>query len=309
MARSDVVRIGLEICADFLGIRWRREDVEGFVGRYSRQTHDEVKTKKGDAMTVFTGCEGEVQTINIGSRNSNLSWCLYDKTLQIEQAKDGANLPTYLSTWKMHGYAESGMACDAHGCVALVELEVARAELRLTARGLSFELADGTPLDLRDPNECSELNVRLVWSHATHKCRLVDRATATRAERCGWDDRWVLVHEAAALSLVGDAKQSRHVMEDAHAEKVRRSSRQAATALRRLAALHGVAVGGPESLGLLARLADQNASKDIDLETYCAAYFRALSEVVTASKLAEARELFLLAVGGDCTDLVEKLDS
>ena len=299
---------GLEICADFLGIRWRREDVEGFIGRYSRQTHDEVKTKTGDALTVFTGCEGDVHTINIGSRKSNLSWCLYDKTGQIERAKDGANLPTYVSTWRLYGYVDPTLACDAEHRVALVEHEVARAELRLTARGLSFELADGTPLNLRDPNECSELNIRMAWSHATHKCRLVDRATSTRAERCGWDDRWVLVHEAAALSLIGDAKQSREVMEDAHAEKVRRSSRQAATALRRLAALHGVAVGSPDALGLLARLADHYASTDLDLETYCAAYFQAVSEVISAYKFAEARELFLLTVSGDCTGLVERLD-
>ncbi len=285
---------GLEICADFTGLRWRRSDVEGFIGRYTRGTQDQLRTRRGDRLTSYVGVDGEVQTINVGSRKSNVSWCLYDKTLQIDQAKGGSNLPTYLSTWIRYGWNETD--------------EVARVELRLTSRGLRFELDGGEVLNLRDPAQVTARAVRIAWTHCAGKYRLVDRTTSTRAERCKLDPRWELVTAAAGLEAV-DAKQKRTVSEDAHAERVSRSARSVAMGLRRLASLHGCAVTTPDGLELLVHLAEHHAKKHVALTEYAAAYSKAIAELVPRSQLEAAAELLARISNGDVTGLAETLDA
>ncbi len=301
---------GLEICADFTALRWSRDDVASFVGKFKRGTRDELRTKTGDGATAYTGVDGAVQTVSIGTRRSNVSWCLYDKTTQIEQAKDGANLPTYLSTWTRYGYPRAGeLGCTAELEVReLAQPEVSRVELRLTARGLSFELeltpgAEPVELNLRDPAELGPAQVALAWAHATMKYRLVQRGTATRIERCKTDLRWLSVVDACGVELVEPGRQARTIAEDAHDEKVRRSARLASMALRRLGALHGILVEGPGGSGLLALLSDRYASRELDLQSYGRAYADLVAEQLGAEQLTAARGSLERALRGDLTDL------
>jgi hypothetical protein len=272
---------GVELCADFVGLTWRREDAAAFLGRYTRGSRDQVRTRAGDDLSVFTDLDDKVQTINIGSRKSNVSWCLYDKTGQIDRAKDGSNLPTYSSTWQAHGWNGTD--------------EVARVELRLTSRGLTFETADGEELNLRDPAELTSSNLHRAWAHCCSKYRLVELGTATRRERCSIDERWSSVQRAVDVD-VEQLVQHRAVAADAHGEKVRRSAKSVARGMRRLAALHGARVATVDGLGLLARLADTYAAVEVDLEAYGEAYAK-LVDATLAPEIEEARQSLSRVLG------------
>jgi hypothetical protein len=261
---------GIELCADFIGVRWTPADAAAFLGRYKRET---IRCYSDDA--------DRVETINVGSRASNVSWCLYDKTRQIDSAKDGANLPTYASTWRAHGWTDE---------------EVSRVELRLTARGLTFE-----GLELRDPEALTPANLARAWSHACERYRLIVQESASRRERCDTDPRWAMVAEACGVEPQ-TMRQARRVAEDAHGERTRRAAKQAAKALRRLGALHGLAVEDERGVSTLAAFADVLAQTDADLEAYAVGY-RRLIEASMGDQVSEACERFMSTMDGETTGL------
>lgn len=268
---------GIELCADFTGLRWTAKDATRFVGRYKREN---IRTYQDSAERV--------ETINIGSRSSNVSWCLYDKTTQIDSAKDGRNLPTYRSTWEAHGWTP--------------EQNVSRVELRLCARGLAFEDDAGTELDLTQPENLTAENLRRVWAHACERYRMTTD-DATRKTRCSTDPRWLAVARAVE-TRAERLRQSRAVAEDAHAERVRRSARGVALGLRRLAALHGVRVIACEGLDTMARFADTLAAREIDAAAYGEAY-EELQRPALGQAVGEARERLYMHTAGDISGLEE----
>lgn len=261
---------GIELCADFVGVRWVSDDASAFLGRYKRER-----------IRCYTDDADRVETINVGSRASNVSWCLYDKTRQIESAKDGANLPTYRSTWESFGWQGE---------------EVSRVELRLTARGLTFD-----ELELRDPEALTPANLARAWSHACDKYRLVDPSTATRRERADTDPRWTMVADSCGVEPKR-MRQARRVAEDAHEERTRRAAKQASKALLRLGALHGLSVTDDRGVATLAVFADALASRECDLPAYAAGY-RALIEPALGDAVREAGERFVVTMDGETTGL------
>jgi hypothetical protein len=267
---------GVELCADFVGVRWVSDDAAAFLGRYKRER---IRCYSDDA--------DRVETINVGSRASNVSWCLYDKTRQIDSAKDGANLPTYRGTWEAHGWRGE---------------EVSRVELRLTARGLTFD-----ELELRDPEALTPANLARAWSHACEAYRLIEPGTASRRERCATDQRWTMVAEACGVAP-HRMVQARRVADDAHEERTRRAAKQAAKALRRLGALHGLVVEDHRGVSTLAQFADVLAQTECDLEQYAEGYAR-LIEPALGEAVRHAGVRFENTMAGECTGLtIEERD-
>lgn len=207
---------GIELCADFVGLAFDRGDVAAFLGRFD----------KGELCETHSNGVGELQTIQLGSRRSNVSLCVYDKTAQIRDAKDGRNLPTYAATWERNGW-------DGEN--------VTRVELRLAKRGLEWRAGEDV-VDLRDPLNATDPELlRKVWASLLgNRYRLVQLGTATRERRCKLDPRWQVVVDAAAVERAPGFEQARRESDDAYAEKLGRASREATKAILRVAALHGV---------------------------------------------------------------------
>ncbi|GAJ20655.1 unnamed protein product, partial [marine sediment metagenome] len=76
---------GVEQCSDFTGLSFRREDARSFIG--IKQTG--VMDSEAPASQVFGSSAEKAETINVGTRASPVSVCLYDKTLQVEKVKGG----------------------------------------------------------------------------------------------------------------------------------------------------------------------------------------------------------------------------
>lgn len=223
---------GLELCADFEGLGFYREDAPHFLG--ARRNGDE-----GESLTVWGGEGSEhgdagggwepfrprVETINVGRRSTSpLSLCIYDKARQIDAVK-GGDASTYRAIWTDHGW-EGAPVC--------------RVELRFSGRALAVEnTLTGELLDFRDPRTAADLeSVDRLWRVATHKRRLVIAGTADRRDRCDVDPRWRVVM-AVGAEAPGKWRQLREVQKGTHAERVRRSARDASRGLARFAALHG----------------------------------------------------------------------
>lgn len=265
--RMGWVMTGLEICADFVGLEFGREDIAHFMGKFGR---DDVAHAHGDGF-------GNLETIALGSRRSNVSLCIYDKTAQIRDAKDGRNLPTYSATWERHGW-------DGEN--------VTRVELRLAKRGLEWKAGEHD-VNLRDPffATCSK-TLRAVWASLLgNRYRLVMPGSASRERRCKLDPRWSMVVDAAAVERVAKFEQSRRESDDAYAEKLGRASRDATKAILRVAALHGVSrFETRDDLQTATELAIAGAARQgLDLEAYAVAYTRLIRETL-GGQVDDARE-------------------
>ncbi|MCP4496860.1 MAG: hypothetical protein GY825_08780, partial [Phycisphaeraceae bacterium] len=219
---------GVEICSDFEGLDFRREDARSFVG--IKTTGNIDGEADGTPSTEVFGSDSEnAETILVGNRASPVSICVYDKSLQIEKAK-GGDRSHYQAAWLNGGW-------DG-------QTSIRRVEMRITGLGLTMERRDtGEVLDLRDPATVADpVAMATAWSWTTFRKRLVHRGSSSRATRCRVDSRWFLVQHAAENEDLGDLgvwRQSRTVQVDAHEVAVERARRGALVHLARFTALHG----------------------------------------------------------------------
>ncbi len=254
---------GVELCCDFIDVPWRIKDVGRFLtpGRSTQGLRNAFK-RGGDPDLV--------DTIEIGKRSSNVSWCLYRKTTQILQAKDGDE-STYASTWEAGGW-------DG-------EEEVTRVELRLTKRALTLEGSGGDVLELRDPATLGDRhNLALAWVSHTSSYWLPLDDGHTRATNSECDPRWEVVQAAAGVPEVR-LEQLRAVQVATWAEAKERTCKQALRSLQRLLAMHGHRAVGPDGYAAAAvtsLLSLRESMPDVD---------KLLMEY--AKKYAQEREPFL----------------
>ena len=204
---------GLELCSDFTGLDFADTDAANFVG-----------FRKNERVRVF-GRDGAVETINLGTRASPVSVCLYDKDEQLAAVKGGDD-SIYRAMHVAHGW---------NG-----EMPRRRVEFRVTGRALHYaDDEHGQVLDFRDPAElASHDHLCDLWRLLAHKKRLIVPSAATRRTRAPWDDRWQAVERAAGVAERTAWRQVREAQTDAWLEAVRRCSRDAHRSLLRLAALH-----------------------------------------------------------------------
>jgi hypothetical protein len=213
---------GVEVCSDYVGLEVRDKDLRSFVG-----------FNKNEVIRRFAAADGELQTLNLGTRASPVSLCLYDKDAEIaSKAKKyggtGGDDSCYRATHLAHGWDGDDRR---------------RVEFRLSGRGLQQQHQDEdgvvTELDLRNPATLADPEARkLLWAVLCSKKRLVKEGSATRIERCELDHRWVSVLAASELALQVGWRQTRQVQQDTWAVMDRRARRDATRALRRVAALH-----------------------------------------------------------------------
>lgn len=236
---------GLEICADFVGVEWIRKYVGCWV------TPSGPKPKQGEWVRRRTWGPDvfEAETIEIGRRvTSNVSWCLYHKTAQLEEVKAG-DVSCYSKIWKLHGWREGDV--------------VARAEVRLRKRALHLVDADtGETLNLQDPAVVADpATIRKVWAYLTQKFRLVDLDSATRARRCKTRPEWEVI-QAAACCEAPAYLQDRPVTPDSWRAAVRRARRGLIRYAEQVAALHDLEVSGRYGYAQLASFAEWDSLDD-----------------------------------------------
>jgi hypothetical protein len=261
---------GVEVCCDFAGLTFERNDAALFVG--ARKTGDD-----SSRVTVW-GQGDSVETLNIGKRSSPLSLCLYDKAAQIEQTKAGDGSM----------YAAVHRACGWQG------EQLTRVELRGTGRGLQLECSStGECLDLRDPAAlCDAAAVALWWRVVCAKRRLVT-PDASRLRRCSTDPRWLAVTAAAtdAPALDDEWRQAREAHREAHAIRVDRSRLAALRGLARYGALHGRTIEGEPAAVELLRDALQTAPDALDLGDVGRDYARTQEQLLHAEIAQAAADL------------------
>ena len=258
---------GLEICADFAGLRFYREDAMHFLGGRMVGEHNPIDPREiwgGDADAI-TGTP--VETINVGRRTTSpLSACIYDKVRQIESVKAGDG-STYQAAWRDAGWTPGEGVC--------------RVEMRFNRRALAMENpATGEILDFTNPATAADAGaVSRLWAIACHKRRLIVPDTATRRERCDTDPRWDAVSEVGATDEPHAWRQLREVQKDTHRERVRRARRDALKGLQRFAALVGADGMDPrEIVAALAYAVDTYT--DDDLGEYATRYAEEQREVL-----------------------------
>ncbi len=207
------ITTGVELCSDFTGLSFGPEDAENFVG-----------FRATELVRRFSR-SGALETLNMGTRGSPVSLCIYDKTQQIEDVKGGDD-SIYRATHEAHGW--DGVS------------ERRRVEFRLSGRALTYQAKGGPRLDLRDPAALADPAVRAaVWGLLCRKKRLVV-VDATRIERATIDPRWLAVSDAAEQHEVIDYRQHRVPQNYAWQTARSRAFRDALRSLRRVAALHDV---------------------------------------------------------------------
>lgn len=190
---------GLELCSDFVGLEFSDADAQSFVGF------------KTDELVRKFSKDGKLQTINLGTRGSPVSVCLYDKDAQLTEVKGGDD-SAYRAVHKSHGW-------DG-------EAPRRRVEFRLSGRGLQFKDDAGNVLDFRDPALLADREaLAKLWSVLCWKKRLVQKDSATRVERAKVDPRWEGVLSASGKPFDASYRQTREAQKDAHVEAVRRARR------------------------------------------------------------------------------------
>lgn len=218
---------GLEICADFMGLQFFREDAMHFLGgRMVGETNPLEPRDVWGADPDDWGDGTPVETINVGRRTTSpLSVCIYDKVRQIESVKAGDG-STYHAAWRATGWRGEG---------------VTRVELRFNKRALAMEHPEtGELLDFTNPATAADAGaLSRLWAIACHKRRLIVPRSASRRERCSTDARWQDVSKVGATDEPHAWRQLREVQADTHKERVRRSRRDAVKGLHRFAALIG----------------------------------------------------------------------
>ena len=271
---------GLELCADFTGIRFFREDAAHFIGaRVSGdEGHDVIVWGEQDRWGGEGPANTIVETINIGRRTTSpLSLCIYDKSRQVDAVKSG-DASTYAAVWGEHGWA--------------VGEHVTRVELRLNGRALCMEDAStGELLDFTHPGRPADLDaLRRLWWVACYKRRLVTPGEDTHRDRWRLDPRWQSVL-AVAPEQPGKWRQLRLVQKDTHAERVRRAARDASRGLHRFAGLHGFELDGFAVATRALAYAFHVASQEDDLGRYGQDY-AAEQAAVLGPEIEAARRVF-----------------
>jgi hypothetical protein len=221
---------GLELCTDFQGLVFNREDAPRFIGSHGNGTKD---SGRREDLEVYGGQDERAQTIYVGKRTTApISLALYNKSGQINRAKGGDG-STYWPIWRARGWTEG-----AEGA------EVTRVEFRFTGKGLSHTNGEtGEVIDLRDPMTATDPEVlRSLWATTAHKRRLTLPSTSTRKDRCKLDPRWEVVHGVSQLELEfgREWKQSREVQKATHLERQAKADRDLVHAAGRCAVFRGL---------------------------------------------------------------------
>lgn len=238
---------GLEVCSDIVGLHFWRHDADNFVGivktgeRHHLIPEDQIQQAPTPQVRTF-GIEAQkAETIDIGSRASPVSICIYDKESQII-AEKGGDWSTYEAVHKSNGW-------DG-------EAKIWRVELRFTKRGLVLEdkrglrrlnpltnKVENLPLlyDFRDPaTAANEYALWLLWSYTTSRKRLIIPKARTRRKRCPMDWRWEVVSGICVpdREKLNNLRMYREVQKDAWKERTRRALMEYCRSGRRLAALY-----------------------------------------------------------------------
>lgn len=210
----------LEMCSDYVGLSFLRLDVPNIIG-FRKSAHI---TDVGDAESL--------QTINVGSRASRVSMCIYDKDRQLEEVR-GGNDSTYRRVHERNGWRGE---------------ERRRVEFRLNTNALTFT-SDEDEIDLRDPAVlCNETARRRVWAILTAKRRLILPGTDERRTRCKTDPRWLAVEAAADIDLRGSYRQDRQAQTDTWDEARKRAVRDFIAAKDRIRVLHDIDEETPDAI-------------------------------------------------------------
>ena len=236
---------GLELCCDFVGLpAWTQDDVGAFVGFRRHETRRKVGgAEQADPVMGMLHGADTVETIDVGARNSSVSYCLYDKDKQIFQAK-GGDSSTYDPVHRRHGWRGEPRQ---------------RVELRLCKDGLSYvDSSSGEVWDFRDPQTAARPEaLRVAWARVTSRKRLALRNTATRRERWRTDPRWEVVHGVAELEPADfeQVRQLREVEEGTWRRRHDRSLDKLARALHQYAQQMDRSADGPSRAADIARVA------------------------------------------------------
>lgn len=219
---------GVEVCADYVGAPFHRDDVGSFVGVKSVATVGEQVSTRGPILEP---------TIELGGRGSPWSICIYNKTAQVDAAK-GGDSSTYAATWRSFGWEEDGD-------------DVRRVEVRATGRGLAWHCPEtGEVFSMRDPAQSVAPHmVAMLWSVVTTKKRLVV-GDASRSERARLDPRWAAVQWAAGVEPPPPRRfaQARQMRVNAAAAARAKAIRAMLRASMRIAALRGDLPADAESV-------------------------------------------------------------
>lgn len=204
---------GLEICSDFVGMEFAEADMSSFVG-----------FKAAEIIRTFVR-DGELETLNLGTRASPISLCIYDKTEQVDVVKNGDD-STYRAAWNDNGW--DGQA------------PIRRVEFRVTGRALKIvHTGTGEVLDFTNPALLADRAARAqLWAALCSGKRLIVRENATRVERCDLDQRWLVVIAASKRPFSSAYRQHRTAQRDTWREAESRARRDLLRAASRFAALH-----------------------------------------------------------------------
>ena len=158
------------------------EDVVGHVKWFVGHKNDGRRRGLEEEQVSYHGARGEkLETIDVGSRKSPKSICIYDKIRQIYAAK-GGDASTYSAAWTAGGW-KPGEA-------------LTRVELRIKEHALVIERANDAgevleTVDLRRlENLADPAKLALAWRYHLEKMRLIVPDSATRRERSAMDPRW-----------------------------------------------------------------------------------------------------------------------
>lgn len=293
----------LELCADFVSFTVGGRDRPHFVTQAQVIVYDKTGTASEPVDTEMA--EWSSDSIYISSRANDVSIFIYNKTVQVNKHKRGANSCNYVAAWQAGGW--DGEICPRSGL--LVGPDIRRVELRLKGRGLELILkadsrvSKATKYNLRDPFKVCNLEILgVAWVHMMTKTRLIVPAARsgdeiTRKERCPTDRRWEVVQNAGFAGWPHDSqctncqegrvadglmcacvapelKQSRRMMDDARREKIRRASLRVSKGLAQLEALLCVKAEDDVAFEYIARFARHftRVECDVDLDEYQRGY-------------------------------------
>lgn len=251
----------LDLCADFTGFGELTEADASLV----------VGARKRDTIRAHSSAThpGIVETLDIGTRASNVSLCVYDKTAEI-RAKGRGDI--YAPMHTAYGW-------DGH---ALRH----RVEVRLRGPALVWRTPRGI-VDLRDPSALTSEIVGEVWRVVTRKRRMVQDGAVTRRRRADTQARWTVVQAAADVPEVDATAwvQSRAVEARAYERRVALSRR----AVERAIVRHAVMVGAP--LDTVSRHRDRRERVFELAERVVAAALRDGGDNVADRLVLEARDV------------------
>lgn len=229
---------GVEICTDFQGLpRWDATDLKRIVGvRVVRSFH---QAPDDDA---FSDQQGRMNTLNLGTRSSRVSACLYDKDVQLSQAKPERAGGTPRGDDSTYRAVHLAGGWDGRSNRQRVEFRFHGEALQLEHiySRAGIERGTGEVWDFRRPSTLANREaLGILWRKAAQKKRIVDVESATRRERCVLDARWRYVIDAADVPVVdlSEVRWRREVPVDTHAVRLRRTSRAMARNIRSFAAL------------------------------------------------------------------------